>query len=431
MKRPAFRRLAAIGVGLALVVSTAACSSSGSSGSSGETKLVVYSADPANAATYQKVLNDFGASNNASISLISYPSATFIQQFTPAVDSHAQIDALLANGQDIRYLQGHGLVGDLGSAVNKTDLIPAAYEPFTINNKLYAVGIGGVNVTAFVYNDAIFQKYGLTVPKTDSDLIADAAKLKGTDIAPVSVPGGNVYLWPIWMMQMLQQTTHDTSTATTTSTLTTGSPSFDSSQYVDGFKEMAKLGTGGIFENGWQGVQEPAAVDLFAQGKAAMFFGGSWDISTISQQAPQMSIKAFPFPNFVPGVTSTAFGGAGVAAATYGKVDANHKSLVDKLVAYMATAAVDKQLLTGTAAISLPANKSVTSDSQSALQTQLVKDFLPTESTFLDWYWPKQVTAAFQDQMVGVVAGTTSPENAAKAAQSAFQQAKAAGYTYN
>jgi ABC-type glycerol-3-phosphate transport system substrate-binding protein len=162
-----------------------------------------------------------------------------------------------------------------------------------------------------------------------------------------------------------------------------------------------------------------------------MFFGGSWDISTIVQQAPTMDIKAFEFPNFVSGVKSTAFGGAGVAAATYGKINSSHRDLANKLVAYLASATADRQLLTGTAAISLPTVKSVKPPTSSALQTQLVGSFLPTESTFLDWYWPKQVVAVYQQDMLGVIAGTKTPEAASKDAQAAFVAAKAAGYSFN
>jgi len=432
MIRPILRKAIVLGLGTALCIGAAGCASNGSSGSpSGVTSLVVYSADPVGAPAYKSVLDDFGVKNHVSIQLISYPSANFIQQFSSAVNGKSQIDALIANGQDVRYLQSKGLVGSLGDSINTGDLIPAAYEPFMINKNLYAVGIGGVNVTAFIYNQAIFDKYGLQPPRTVDDLIAIAQKLKGTDVAPVSVPGATTYLWPMWMMQMLQQTTNNTPTQTTFSTLQTGSPSFDSPEYTAALAEMGKLGAGDVFANGWQGLKQDAAVSLFSQGKAAMFFGGSWDIGAIVQQAPQMDIKAFAFPNFVPGVTSTAFGGAGVAAATYGKINSSHKALTDELVAYLSSAAVDKQLLGELASIMLPTVKSVAPPTQNALQTQLVKDFLPTESTFLDWYWPKQVTAAFQQDMVGVVAGSKTASEAAKDVQAAFVAEKANGYKFN
>lgn len=421
-----FRAMVALVASVAALIGVTACSSS-----DGDAKhLVVYSTDPGNP-NYQKVLDEFGKENGVSISVVSYPSSSFIQQFTPAVNSKSQIDVLLANGQDIRYLQSRGLVGSLGGDVDTSDLIPAAYAPFTINENLYAVGVGGVNVTAFVYNQAIFDKYGLTVPKTIDDLIADAKKLQGTGVAPVSVPGGQTYLWPMWMMQMLQQTTKNTSTETTFNTLQTGSPAFDSTEYTQALAQMARLGAGDVFANGWQGLQEPAAVSLFTQGKAAMFFGGSWDISTIVQQAPSMDVKAFPFPNFVPGVTSTGFGGAGVAAARYGKINPIRKTLADKLVTYMASAAVDRQLLSGGEAICLPTVKSVKPPASTTLQTQLMNDVVPTASTYLDWYWPKQVTAAYQNNMVGVVSGSRTPQQASQDVQNAFTQAKSGGWKFN
>lgn len=426
------RSVVVLAAGLTVAVGLGACSSGGGDQGGAPTSLVVYSADPAQAATYQPLLDAFGAENNVEVQLISYPSADFIQNFTSAVNSDSQIDVLLANGQDVRFLKNKGLLRDLGDLVNPDDLQPAAYEPFNIDGGQYAVGTGALNVTAWVYNADIFDQYGLTPPQTMADVEKIATKLQGTGIAPVSVPGGNIYLWPMWIMQTMQQTSENTPLDTTFSTLTDDTPPFDDALYVDALHQLADLGAANIFANGYQALQQDGANALFADGKAAMFFGGTWDVSSIVTQAPDLNVAVVPFPNFVPGVDSAAFGGVGIAAAAYAKAPDSHKALSDKLIQYLTSADADEAIMSGsTSAIGLPSVKSVQPASSSPLQDQIISDLLPTTVTFLDWYWPKEVTAVFQNDIQAVIGGAKSPEDAAKDAQTAFDEAKAGGWTFD
>jgi raffinose/stachyose/melibiose transport system substrate-binding protein len=427
-------RLAASLVALVVTASSLAACGGGSSGSSsGAAKtLVVYSADPANAKTYQTVLDKFGAANGVTVKVISYPSADFLKNFASAVQGKSQADVLFANGQDVRYLKSKSLLADVSGLVDSSTLVPPAVTPFTIDGKQYAYGTGTLSTCTFIYNTALFDKYKLTVPKTLDDLKADAAKLKGTGVSLISVPGQNIYLWPIWIMAALQQTTGGKPSEVTQQTLQTGTPAFTDPIYVKAFDAMSQLGKDGVYANGFNGVTEDAAVAGFVQQKAAMFYGGSWDISTIAQQGSKLDIKALSFPTFVPGVTSAPTGGVGIAIGVYGHVDPKRSDLARKLVTYMASKDTDTQLVAGnTGALSLPAGVGVKSGSSSALQSQLVTDFVPQTFTFLDWYWPKEVTAAFQNGIQAVVAGKQTPEQAAKAVQDAFTAAKQGGWSYS
>lgn len=411
--------------------SSAATPSSGGGGGGGQT-LVVYSADPANTATYQSLVNTFGAKNGVSVKIISYPSADFLKNFSSAVTGRSQVDVLLANGQDVRYLKSKNLLADITGVADTADLVGQATQPFTIDGKLYAVGTGTLSTTALVYNPAVFKKYGLTIPKTFADLQTDADKLKGTGVSLISVPGGNIYLWPIWLMQMLQQTSGNDPVTLTQNTLKAGSPDFTAKPYVDALTAMQKLGSMGVFGNGFNGVTQDAAVAQFVQQKAAMFYGGTWDLATIAKQGSALDATPLAFPTFVDGAKQGSSGGVGIAAAVYAHADPARAELDRKLAAYLASADADNTIVTAAGSgLSLPAVKSVKSALNSTLQTQIVSTFVPSTFTFLDWYWPKEVTAVFQNGVQAVVAGQQSPEDVAKAAQAAFTAAKAAGWTYN
>lgn len=67
-----------------------------------------------------------------------------------------------------------------------------------------------------------------------------------------------------------------------------------------------------------------------------------------------------------------------------------------------------------------PTNKGVSVDSQSAIEKQVAKDFIPQTFGFLDWLWPSAVTTAFQQNIQAVVGQQKSSDDAMKAIQQAF-----------
>lgn len=430
MNRSVLRSTLAWVAGVAMISALAACSSAAPPEGGGEvTSLVVYSADPAQAAVYQEALDVFAEQNNVEIELISYPSADFIQNFTSAVNANSQIDVLLANGQDIRFFNSKGLLRDLTGAVETSDLQPTAVEPFKIGDGLYGLGAGTLNTTAWVYNAEIFEQHDLTPPETFDDVIAIAKQLEGTDIAAMSVPGGNIYLWPIWLMQAIQQASGGTAVDTTFATLDGSGPKFSDQVYVDALAALGELGAGNVFANGYQALQQETANSLFAEGKAAMFFGGTWDVSSIVTMAPDLDLRVIPFPSFVPGVQPGAFGGTGVAAAVYSKAPEAQQAMGVELVQYLTGADATRIIAAGsTSAINLPSVKSVVPANSSPVADAIINDLLPNTVVFLDWYWPKEVTASFQTGIQAVVGGQQTPEQAAQAAQAAFEEAIAAGW---
>jgi raffinose/stachyose/melibiose transport system substrate-binding protein len=232
-------------------------------------------------------------------------------------------------------------------------------------------------------------------------------------------------------MQALDQTTGGKAVDTTFATLQGQSPTFTDKAYVDAFQGLATLGSSNIFANGYQALQEDAANALFSSGKAAMFFGGTWDVSTIMSQAPSLNIKVIPFPTFVDGASPNAFGGTGMAVAAYAKAPSGDQDLDAKLVDYMAGADVAKVLdSAASGALNLPTVKGLQPATTSALGSSIIDTLLPKTQSFLDWYWPKEVTAAFQNDIQSVVGGKMTPDAAAQDVQNAFDGAVANGWKF-
>lgn len=294
MKRRDLWRLATAAAASSTLLT--ACSKSGSGGTKkGEPgKFVVYAAS-AGGDLQPALQKGFGDPNNVTIEVVAYPTADFLAQFQNAVRSNAEVDGLLINGQNVGFLQANGLLSPMDELVDKGAFQPAATEPFVIDDKLWAVGSGTLNTSMMAYNNDIMKKYGLTAPKTLDDVKTNAAKLKGKGVSLLGFGGATVFQWPMWYMEMLQQTSSDKPTDLTKQTLSGKGPDFTAQPYVDAMQQLQKLGASGAFSPGLMGTANTAAQADFLAGKSVMYWYGSWVISQFVDQAKfDIQIASFP-----------------------------------------------------------------------------------------------------------------------------------------
>jgi hypothetical protein len=78
---------------------------------------------------------------------------------------------------------------------------------FTLRGRVWAVPLSAVNVTTFFYNKRLFQQAGLAVPETYAEFRAAAPKLRRLGVIPVVHQGKNAWMWPMYYMSALAQTT--------------------------------------------------------------------------------------------------------------------------------------------------------------------------------------------------------------------------------
>lgn len=408
-------------VALALVSACAGGSTAGKKGQPG--KFVVYSVTSGTdlQAPLQKA---FGDPNNVKIQIVYYPTDKFLSQFQNAVRSNAEVDGLLVNGQNVGFLQANGLLSPVDDLIDAGKFQPAAIEPFKIDNKLWAAGSGTLNTSMVAYNKDIMAKYHLVVPKTYADIQANVKKLKGSGISLFGFGGATVFQWPVWYMEMLQQTSGDKPTELTKQTLSGKGPDFTSKPYVDAMRQLQKLGASGAFPSGLMGTSNTAAQADFLAGKTAMYWYGSWVISQFVDQA-KFDVGIAQFPQFVPGVTPRPVGGVTGAVALYSRVPKDKQDLARKFVQYMASDQGDQLVIKATAqGFTFPTNKGVQVRHQTAIEKKVSSEFIPQTFGFLDWLWPSAVTTAFQQNIQAVVGQQKSPEDAMKAIQAAYESTR-------
>lgn len=423
------RRLPLIVVAVAVALSLVAACSGGGGGSGAVKgqpgKFIIYSADPGNQKAQQQLFQKkFGDPNKVKVQIVAYPADTFLNQFQNAVRSNSEVDGLLINGQNAGFLQANGLLSPVDDLVNVDSFQPAAIDPFKIDGKLWAAGIGTLNTSMLAYNNDIMKKYHLVVPKTFDDIKANVAKLKGTGISLFGFGGATVFQWPMWYMEMLQQTSGDQPVQLTQETLSGKGPNFTAEPYVQAMRNLQQLGASGAFSSGLMGTSNTAAQADFLNGKTAMYWYGSWVISQFAQQA-KFDVKIAQFPSFTSGVTPRPVGGVTSAVGLYSKVPSDKSDLARKFIRYVTSDSGNQDVVkVMPQGFNFPVNKGVHATEKTPLERQVATEFIPQTFVFLDWLWPSAVTTAFQQNIQAVIGQQKSPEAAMKDIQAAYESSK-------
>jgi raffinose/stachyose/melibiose transport system substrate-binding protein len=140
-------------------------------------------------------------------------------------------------------------------------------------NVLYELPVE-LNVEGFWYNKQIFADNGIEVPTTWDELIAAADKLQAAGIQPFSASGQQG--WPLTRLlggYAVRNYGIDAMARVASGELKLTDPGFVAA--ADTLKMMADKE---YFGKGLTTIDYDTAVDVFLQGKAAMFYMGSWEL---------------------------------------------------------------------------------------------------------------------------------------------------------
>ncbi|MBB3111292.1 raffinose/stachyose/melibiose transport system substrate-binding protein [Paenibacillus phyllosphaerae] len=138
---------------------------------------------------------------------------------------------------------------------------------------LYALPLE-MNIEGFWYNKSIFRKYGLQEPQTWEEMLKIAAFLHRNGVQPYSVAGKEK--WPITRLinaYAIRMYGADVMDRVDRGDITLTSPGF-----VEAAATVQDMGLRGYYGTRVNEVDMAASVNLFLQGKAAMFYMGSWQL---------------------------------------------------------------------------------------------------------------------------------------------------------
>lgn len=207
-------------------------------------------------------------------------------------------------------LSKDGELLDIGSTFHQLgvydQLVPSA---ITIANKIYGSPLAvlpfELNMEGFWYNKQIFSQNGIQPPDTWDQLVQIAASLQQKGIQPFTASGTQG--WPI--TRLVGNYLYRKFGPDALLNVKNGQAKLTDPNYVEAAQAVANLGKANYFGRGVATLDYTPAETLFLEGKAAMYYMGSWalrDYTDPSQnKIGESNIGYFPFPNVTGGSGSS------------------------------------------------------------------------------------------------------------------------------
>ena len=173
-----------------------------------------------------------------------------------------------------------------------------ALELLTINGAV--VSVPAVTNTVIVYyNRDLFRQLGLEVPNTLDELKKIGGALTARGIMPIAYPAGQDRNFPIFPYYTY---VGGTKADKLMREADLGQKPWTSPELVAGAEFVEMMAKSGLYAKGPLGIKEPDAIQIFATGKSAMFWGGQWMRRSIRAALPAgFDLGLFPFPAVVAG----------------------------------------------------------------------------------------------------------------------------------
>lgn len=224
----------------------------------------------------------------------------------------------------------------------------AADNQFGVTPGAYYVPID-VNNMQFLYNKDLFAKAGIDAPPaTMEEFIAVSKKLREAGIQPFVSGFGSwgidsmavLYQWR-WIGQAAMEETF------------AGKARFDAPPWVESMELFTTLAKEQVFADGILGYDMPGAEALFASGKVAMIYDGSWAIATFALTNPDfknygvfMPPKWGTHPQYIAG---------GVGASAFVTGTSQHQEAALGFLKWLTE--IPQQKKYAEASFNIPANK--------------------------------------------------------------------------
>ncbi|RIK34103.1 MAG: hypothetical protein DCC55_33715 [Chloroflexi bacterium] len=441
LSRRDFLRIgAATGVGLAVVACAppAAAPQGGSApaaeggGSAGpyQGKFVIMSAG--NPDQNEPLINAIQEANpGVEVEWRGLTSERYTELFAAAEVAGDQIDIMDLNGQDLRRYAVGGRLVDLSDLDYKDRFREVGLRTYTISGKLWALPRGGISGFPFLYNKQILDTIGASKePETYAEVLEMSSAVKDAGYAPFVHAGKNIYLWPVWQFFAFAQTSGNEPVEKTYQILT-GDAKFTDPESVAALEILGKYASDGMFIDGVNSLDSDGAWIAFSQGKAAFWYEHSWRVGLYrSGDYPELDLSLIPPLRSVedPNIVRMLPGGTGSATGIYARIAPERLDLAHSILDLMTSDQWVKWANDlNKDPVSTNANVQASDDE---LAVKYATECADNQFTYLDWYWPPEITRAFQENQQAIVAGSKTPDQAAEAIQKVLDELYQDGYQF-
>jgi len=293
-------------------------------------------------------------------------------------------------------------------------------DPYTIGGKVWAMPWDVASTSAVFYNVDMFKELGLSEPSTFAELVDISNKIKEEKgIIPWIHQGKAPWMWPMWFFETFAQTSGNKSLELTGDFLA-GNRKFTSPEEVAAFEAIAQFYQDGILTQESLDTDTEGMRAAFAQQKAAMFYGGTWEMPNVRDAVTDFEVGVFEFPLVVDtaGVVPQHGGGPDGCLAIPGFAPKENIDLQAQFLEFVSRKEFANKILQPALPL-LPVLTNVP-PVDDPLAPELNSEFIPHTIRFLDWIWPVEVNDAVMQGVPAVIVGEMTPEEAAASVQKAF-----------
>lgn len=350
------KRILSMALVLGILVSVSGCSSSSSkstdsSSTAGTAKTVKFSlwhsfvgADQ-RAVFMEERLKAFKAKYpNVEIDEQKMPKDQYQTKLKTQAAAGSLPDAFLLwpNSMTKEFVKSN-LISDINDLLSKNPdwkngFIPRALDEFTVADKTYSAGLG-VSITSMVfYNKALFDKYGLTFPKTYEDLKSDVQVFAKNGIIPIAL--GNKAKWPVQSSIFSLMANRETGSEWLDNVLAKKDAKFTDPQFISSLTKLQELTKLGAFNKDYNSIDEVQMRDYFYKGQAAMTIDGSWILPDMIAKAPEdlkknLEIAVLPAVTGGKGDPNTMSGVSSTGIVINAKATPEQKDAIGKLIMFL------------------------------------------------------------------------------------------------
>lgn len=175
------------------------------------------------------------------------------------------------------------------------DLAEQVYTVCEVDGLTYGVCALGTT-TGVVYNKALFQEHGLSVPGSWQEFLALCASLQQGGIAPLGVSGKDLWHFEYWMNHFLRADVLSKEPEFLAQ-CSSGERDWNDPLITQMLTHLNELFRAGYVEESWPSTPDGALAYHMAQGQVAMVFSGPWLAVDALKLDPELELGWFYVPN--------------------------------------------------------------------------------------------------------------------------------------
>ncbi|WP_219836130.1 ABC transporter substrate-binding protein [Paenibacillus sp. R14(2021)] len=235
----------------------------------------------------QMVIDNYMKENpNVKIEVEALAEEPFKNKLKAYMASNEPIDLTMVHGgAELNTLVQAGYVKELNPADYESEqfnFLPGVYKSFTFNDKVYGLPRNS-DYEVIYYNKKLFEENGVKVPTTFTELLEAAKAFRDKKIIPMSINGKDLWSFGGLYQFIAQRYSGDFNLFldAVDKKIKLG----DDESFLKAAQYMAQLREAGLFQDGFMTADYGASQNLFTQGRAAMWFMGSWEAGMATNES--------------------------------------------------------------------------------------------------------------------------------------------------